>query len=136
MADQFGEIGEPHSTQSPPHDKLFRFIRYDVRLELEWLYPKVKAKQIEERRENIRKEFGGDLTETDMIRMRSLDDTTIIPDLYKLARIIAKEQVKEEHWTGDLARWCDGAARRRRRRAGRCRRPRPTATRARCATAP
>jgi hypothetical protein len=106
-----GELGDMRD-EMPPHDKLFRFIRYDVRLELEWLYPKDEARQPakdkEERRENIRKEFGRDLDETDMIRLRSLDDTTIIPDLYKLARIIAKEQVKAEHWGGDLAHWCGG----------------------------
>jgi hypothetical protein len=98
-----GEIGDL-SGEKPPHDKLFRFIRYDVRLELEWLYADGA------RREKIEKEFGRELTETDMIRLRSLDDTTIIPDLYRLASIIAKEQVKEEHWTGDLARWCDGSS--------------------------
>jgi hypothetical protein len=98
-----GELGDL-SGETPPHDKLFRFIRYDVRLELEWLY----AKEKEERRDKIREAFGRDLDETDMIRLRSLDDTTIIPDLYKLARIIAKEQVKEEHWDGDLAHWCGG----------------------------
>jgi hypothetical protein len=96
-----GELGDMRD-EVPTHGKLFRFIRYDVRLELEWLY------ENEERRAKIRAEFGRDLTETDMIRMRSLDDTTIIPDLYALARIIAAEQVKEEHWIGDVATWCDG----------------------------
>ena len=97
-----GELGDMRR-EVPPHDKLFRFIRYDVRLELEWLYAN------EERRDKIRAEFGRDLTETDMIRLRSLDDTTIIPDLYALARIIAKEQVKEEHWIGDVPSFCGGA---------------------------
>jgi hypothetical protein len=96
-----GELGDMRD-EIPPHGKLFRFIRYDVRLELEWLY------ESEARREKIRAEFGRDLTETDMIRLRSMDDTTIIPDLYALARIIAAEQVKKEHWTGDVPTWCDG----------------------------
>lgn len=43
-----------------------------------------------------------------MIRMRSLDDPTIIEDLYKVARIAAKEQVREEHWQGALPVWCGG----------------------------
>jgi hypothetical protein len=40
--------------------------------------------------------------------MRSMDDPTIIPDIYKLARIAAEIQVKPEHWIGELPRWCDG----------------------------
>jgi hypothetical protein len=44
-----------------------------------------------------------------MILLRSMDDTTIIPDLYEIGRIVARQQVKEEHWSGDLAQWCDGS---------------------------
>jgi hypothetical protein len=40
--------------------------------------------------------------------MRSLDDPTIIEDIYKLGCIAAKKQVKPEHWTGELATWCQG----------------------------
>ena len=89
--------------EKPARGKLFRFIRYDVRLELEWLNAD------EERRSKIKEKFGRELTETDMIRLRSMDDTTIIPDLYEIGRIVAKQQVKEEHWSGDLAQWCDGS---------------------------
>jgi hypothetical protein len=89
-------------SESPPHGKLFRFIRYDVRLELGWI------NENKDRQEKIESAFGRTLTETDMVRMRSLDDPTIIEDLYKLARIAAQEQVKEEHWQGALPVWCGG----------------------------
>ena len=88
--------------EKPPHGKMFRFIRYDVRLELDWI------NESDERRKKIKHEFGRELTETDMIRLRSLDDTSIIKDLYKLGSIAAEEQVKEEHWDGALAQWCNG----------------------------
>jgi hypothetical protein len=97
-----GELGDMRD-ETPSQGKLFRFIRYDVQLELKWLNAD------EERRSKIKETFGRELTETDMIRLRSMDDTTIIPDLYKIGRIVAKQQVKEEHWTGDLAQWCDGS---------------------------
>jgi hypothetical protein len=85
----------------PPNGKMFRFIRYDVRLELPWiekeLGPEVEAA------------FGRKLTELDVVRMRSMDDPTIIPDIYKLGTLAAKKQVKEEHWLGTLPDWCDQA---------------------------
>jgi hypothetical protein len=96
-----GQLRDMRS-ECPPHGKLFRFIRYDIRLELDWL------NENKDRKEKIESAFGRELTETDMIRMRSLDDPTIIEDLYKLARIAAQEQVKEEHWQGTLPQWCDG----------------------------
>jgi hypothetical protein len=37
-----------------------------------------------------------------------MDDPSVIPDIYKLARIAAEMQVKPEHWIGELPRWCDG----------------------------
>ena len=58
--------------------------------------------------EDVEKEFGRRLTEIDVLRMRSLDDPSIIEDIYKLGRIAAKKQVKPEHWTGELATWCQG----------------------------
>ena len=96
-----GQLRDMRS-ESPPHGKLFRFIRYDVRLELGWI------NESKDRQEKIESAFGRTLTETDMIRMRSLDDPTIIEDLYKVARIAAKEQVREEHWQGALPVWCGG----------------------------
>src|SRR5438093_697023 len=85
---------------SPPHGKLFRFLRYDVRLELPWIEQELGPR--------VEQEFGRKLTADDVVRMRSMDDPTIIPDIYKLARIAAEIQVKPEHWVGELPRWCDG----------------------------
>jgi hypothetical protein len=85
---------------APPHGKLFRYLRYDVRLELPWIEKELGPR--------IEQEFGRKLTEDDVVRMRSMDDPTIIPDIYKLARIAAEMQVKPEHWIGELPRWCDG----------------------------
>jgi hypothetical protein len=88
-----------------PNGKLFRFLRYDVVLEREWL---------DELRRKVGpvtfdKALGKTLTDTDIVRLRSMDDPTIIKDLYEIARFAAKDQVKPEHWTGELARWCGGA---------------------------
>jgi hypothetical protein len=95
------ELGSMDS-ESPPHGKMFRFIRYDVRLEMSWI------NESKERRERVEHEFGRKLTDDDMIRLRSLDDTSIVEDLHKLARVAAREQVKEEHWVGAMAQWCNG----------------------------
>jgi hypothetical protein len=86
--------------EAPAGGKMFRFLRYDVQLELPWIEKHLG--------EEVEKEFGRKLTEIDVLRMRSLDDPTIIEDIYRLARIAAKEQVKPEHWTGELATWCNG----------------------------
>jgi hypothetical protein len=85
---------------APPHGKLFRYLRYDVRLELPWIEREI-GPQVEQ-------EFGRKLTEDDVVRMRSMDDPSVIPDIYKLACIAAEMQVKPEHWIGELPRWCDG----------------------------
>ncbi len=86
--------------EAPPGGKMFRFMRYDVQLELPWIE--------EHLGEDVEKEFGRRLTEIDVLRMRSLDDPSIIEDIYKLGRIAARKQVKPEHWTGELATWCQG----------------------------
>jgi hypothetical protein len=92
------EVGKLEG-EGPPCGKQFRFLRYDVRLELDWIE--------QELGEDVEKEFGRRLSEVDVVRMRSLDDPTIIEDLYRLARIAARKQVRPEHWIGDLAIWCD-----------------------------
>jgi hypothetical protein len=86
----------------PPGGKMFRFMRYDVQLNIEWL------KRVD-LWDEVTNAFGRELTEVDMIRMRSLDDPTIIEDIYKLAHIAALRQVKAEHWLGDMPTWCNGA---------------------------
>jgi hypothetical protein len=86
--------------EAPPGGKMFRFLRYDVKLELPWIEENLG--------EEVEKEFGYRLTKLDVLRMRSLDDPSIIDDIYRLALIAAKKQVKLEHWTGELATWCNG----------------------------
>ena len=85
---------------SPPHGNMFTFMRYDVRLELPWIEKELGPE--------VERVFGRKLTEDDVIRMRSMDDPTIIPDIYALAKIAAAIQVKPEHWLGELPNWCDG----------------------------
>jgi uncharacterized protein len=82
---------------SPPHGNMFTFLRYDVRLELPWIEQELGPE--------VEQAFGRKLTEDDVIRMRSMDDPTIIPDIYALAKIAAARQVKPEHWLGDLPAW-------------------------------
>jgi len=84
--------------ETPAGGKLFRFLRYDVQLELPW---------IESLGKDVEEEFGRKLTEVDVLRMRSMDDPTIIEDVYRLARIAARKQVDPAHWTGELATWCN-----------------------------
>jgi hypothetical protein len=58
----------------------------------------------------VKAAFGRSLTELDVIRMRSMDDPTIVEDIYTLAKIAATKQVKAEHWLDDVPSWCDGTA--------------------------
>jgi hypothetical protein len=83
----------------PPHGKLFRYLRYDVKLELPWIEENYGPE--------IKQVFGRSFSEIDVIRMRSMDDPTIVETIYKLARIAAEKQVKAEHWLGDIPDWCD-----------------------------
>jgi predicted acylesterase/phospholipase RssA len=50
---------------APPHGKLFRYLRYDVRLELPWIEKELGPR--------VEQEFGRKLTEDDVVRMRSMD---------------------------------------------------------------
>lgn len=86
--------------ETPASGKMFRFVRYDVKLELEWIEKELGAK--------ADAVLGRQLTQTDVTRWRSMDDPTIIEEIYKLAQIAAEEQVKAEHWVGDVATWCSG----------------------------
>jgi hypothetical protein len=65
----------------PPGGKMFRFLRYDVRLEAEWL---------EER-------MGLKIDQKDIERYRCMDDPGIIHSIYEIARSAAEQQVKLEH---------------------------------------
>ncbi len=99
---------------SPPPGKLFRFLRYDVRLELPWIEKELGRAKVEEVVNAARRDSEGErarpftLNEDSVIRMRSMDDPSIIIDIYALATLAAQKQVKPEHWIGELPKWCDG----------------------------
>jgi hypothetical protein len=78
----------------PPHGKLFHFLRYDIRLECDWLA----------------KELGLDLTEAECVRLRQMDDASIVKCIYGIARIAAEKQVKAEHFFPQAKSRNDGAA--------------------------
>jgi patatin-like phospholipase len=65
----------------PPGGKLFRFLRYDVRLETAWLDENLAMK----------------VTQSDVERYRCMDDPSIVDSIYKIAREAAERQVKLEH---------------------------------------
>lgn len=67
----------------PPGGKLFRFTRYDVRLEQDWL-----------------NELGVTVADADLARYRCMDDPNIVPHIYEIARQAAEKQVKPEHFFG------------------------------------
>ncbi len=69
----------------PPGGKMFRFMRYDVRLEKDWLA----------------NELGVDVTAADLARFRCMDDPSIVRDIYEIARRAAEKQVKPEHFFGN-----------------------------------
>jgi len=66
----------------PPGGKLFRFVRYDVKLERPWLL----------------KELDLDVSEKDVERYRQMDDPEIVKSIYEIATIAAARQVKPEHF--------------------------------------
>ncbi|MCC6775956.1 MAG: patatin-like phospholipase family protein [Hyphomicrobiales bacterium] len=71
----------------PPGGKLFRFLRYDVHLETDW----------------IRDNLGLTVPERDVQRFRTMDDPSIVQSIYEIARIAADKQVKAEHIVGPAA---------------------------------
>jgi hypothetical protein len=66
---------------SPPGGKLFRFLRYDVRLEADW----------------INEHLGLNVPEKDLVRFRCMDDPAIVQSIYDIARVAAERQVRLEH---------------------------------------
>src|SRR5262249_38403711 len=65
----------------PPGGKLFRFLRYDVRLEADWLA------------ENP----GLNGAHPDVHPYRCADDPPIVDDMYAIAKVGAEKQVQLEH---------------------------------------
>jgi uncharacterized protein len=66
----------------PAVGKLFRFSRYDIRLERDWIGDKL----------------GMRLSSRSIDRLRDMSDPSNVGLLYKLAKIAAKHQVREKDW--------------------------------------
>ena len=66
---------------SPPGGPWFRFLRYDARLEPDWLLKNLDMK----------------VTEREALRLQQMDDLAIIEPLYEIGRRAAERQVKAEH---------------------------------------
>ena len=66
----------------PPGGKMFRFLRYDVKLEKDWL----------------RDELGINVSDKEVERFRCMDQPKNVHEIYEIAVEAAKKQVKPEHW--------------------------------------
>lgn len=78
------EIGSL-ADETPPGGRWFRFARYDLRLEREWLAQNVSV----------------DLSETEVKRLQHMDDPGIIEPIYEIAGMAADKQVRREHFFPD-----------------------------------
>jgi Patatin-like phospholipase len=72
----------------PPGGKLFRFLRYDVKLETDWL----------------ERELGLKVSGKDVARYRCMDDPGIVQSIYDIAAIAAAKQVQPEHFLPPVAK--------------------------------
>jgi predicted acylesterase/phospholipase RssA len=70
------------SDNALPGGPFFRFLRYDVQLEVKWLA------------DNLNLNY----SESEVRRLRSIDDANIIPEIYDIARHAAEMKVRPEHW--------------------------------------
>jgi uncharacterized protein len=70
---------------APQGGKMFRFLRYDVRLEKDWLA----------------RELNYPVSEQLLERLRGMDDPSTVDVLYEIGCIAAKKQIKTEHLLGD-----------------------------------
>jgi hypothetical protein len=68
--------------ESPQGGKLFRLLRYDVRLEEDWL----------------KRELGITVTTEKLRLLRQMDDTSLVENLFEIGGLAAERQVKIEHW--------------------------------------
>ncbi len=66
---------------APPGGKLFRFLRYDVRLEKDWLA----------------RELNYPVSDELLERLRGMDDPKVVHQLYEIGGLAAAKQVKLEH---------------------------------------
>lgn len=74
------EIGTLSGERAVP--PLFRFFRYDVRLERPWL----------------RDQLGIDLSEPQVAALRTMDDPACVQMLYEIGAAAAERQIKPAHW--------------------------------------
>jgi uncharacterized protein len=72
------------ASELPPGGKMFRFLRYDVRLEKDWLA----------------RELNYSVSDDALARLRGMDDPAAVFELYEIGRRAAEKQVKLEHLTG------------------------------------
>jgi len=72
------------AAELPPGGKMFRFLRYDVRLEKDWLA----------------RELNYEVSDDGLARLRGMDDPAAVTELYEIGRRAAEKQVKIEHLTG------------------------------------
>jgi uncharacterized protein len=72
------------ASDMPPGGKMFRFLRYDVRLEKDWLA----------------RELNYDVNDDAIARLRGMDDPAAVHELYEIGRRAAEKQVKLEHLIG------------------------------------
>jgi hypothetical protein len=72
--------------QVPQGGKMFRFLRYDVKLEAEWLRKVLKV----------------NVSERDAERFREMDNPAIVNEIYEIAKIAAEQQIDPKHWIGAL----------------------------------
>jgi hypothetical protein len=70
----------------PQGGKMFRFMRYDVKLETNWL----------------REELDVKVSEANAERYRCMDNPAIVNEIYEIAKLAAAKQVKPEHWLGAM----------------------------------
>jgi uncharacterized protein len=75
------EIGNL-ANDTPPGGKMFRFLRYDVRLEKDWLARELNYK----------------VDDAQLARLRGMDDPRLVNQLYEIGSAAAEKQVKAEHW--------------------------------------
>jgi uncharacterized protein len=76
------ELGDL-SNAWPRKEPMFRFLRYDIKLELDWL----------------KSHFGVALSDAQLAQLRRFDDPDAMDLLESLATKAAEEQVKAEDWT-------------------------------------
>ena len=79
----------------PQGGKMFRFMRYDVKLETKWL----------------REELDIKVSESDAERYRCMDNPAIVHDIYAIGKLAAEKQIKPEHWLGELPAFLQAPAR-------------------------